>query len=163
MCRIELSTFFNFIPDPSGFPKHTAISFWSLPCDTADHERVRMYIGSFVCVCVCILYAHFSFCVCVCLCVCVCVLSYINCAQTSLSATNYNCIPQSVSIVLFPQKNRHIAHNSHSLICTWASDGLHSCLSHQCKANAEPVPCDLSYRLLYKHKHHLPQPATGKI
>ena len=155
MCRIELSTVFNFIPDPSGFPKHTAVSLWSLPCDTADHERVRMYIGSFVCVCVCILYAHVS--------CCVCVFSYINCAQTSLSATNYDSVPQSVSIVPFCRSVVYVAHNPHSLICTWASDGLRSCLSHQCKANAEPVPRDLSRRLLYKHKHHLPQPATGKI
>lgn len=36
MCHIELSTCFNFIPFASGFPKHAAISFWSLACDTAD-------------------------------------------------------------------------------------------------------------------------------
>lgn len=54
MCCIELSTFFNFIPFPSGFPKHTAIFFWSLVCDSA-HQCV--HVCARVCVHTCILLA----------------------------------------------------------------------------------------------------------
>lgn len=132
MCRIDLSTFFNFTPFPPGFPKHIAISFWSLACDTADQ---LMCVRTYICMYFARVYAS--------------VLIHTPCSVDRLL---YDSILHSISIII-PGKKRHITHKPLSL--THASSEWWIALMF---GNAKPLLFDLSFLLSYKHKHHLPHP-----
>lgn len=134
MCRIDLSTFFNFTPFPTRVPKAHCI-FLLITClwhcrsayVRAHIYTVRMYFAG--------VYAS--------------VLIHTPCSVERLL---YDSILHSISIII-PGKKRHITHKPLSL--THASSEWWIALMF---GNAKPLLFDLSFLLSYKHKHHLPHP-----